>query len=66
MMECVVVFHPAPSVCVCSKKKVRGLYGKWIEAMFSLDVPVFESYLKSAGSGGSSKSDDNEQKVSKR
>jgi hypothetical protein len=29
-----------------SKHKVRGLYGYWTEALYSLDIDHFESFLK--------------------
>jgi hypothetical protein len=29
-----------------SKHKVRGLYGYWTEALYSIDIDQFESFLK--------------------
>jgi hypothetical protein len=29
-----------------SKRKVRGLYGYWTEALYSIDIDQFESFLK--------------------
>ena len=29
---------------VCSKKKLRALYGKWVDALYSYDMSVWERY----------------------
>jgi len=39
---------------LCSNTKLRAFYGKWVEALFTYDVEVWEEYVKaSAGSGAS-------------
>lgn len=32
-----------------SKKKLRAMYGKWVEALYSYDVEVWESFIKKSG-----------------
>ena len=36
-----------------SKKKVRALYGKWIEGMFSHDVRAYEKWQQNSGKSSS-------------
>lgn len=39
-----------------SKRRLRALYGKWIEALYSVDVGVWEQYQQTHGGGSNSTS----------
>lgn len=34
-----------------SKRKLKAFYGKWIEALYSIDVETWDEYLKAVASG---------------
>ena len=39
-------------VTCCSKKKLRALYGKWVDALYSLDASVWDKYQDSVKNRG--------------
>ena len=40
-------FEAPCDTCVCSKKKLCAIYGKWTECLYTVDADTFDAHKKS-------------------